>query len=241
METNGARPPACPASISHHEVGPEVVLHLDPAPLGLTAAAFDTVPDLDRAIWRLLPVLDRLAPAPTGMDPGARAQLARAQELYETVDADYERGPGAWQPVEQMFLEAASQMEQASDPLLSAAWTGVARSRRYQKGRRDERLEAAVTAIYWDRASVPAWAELVEAAGTAPHVPTLLELFRRIPIDTRPKVLSQLITLSRGHDRLGNMRPAAGGQLRAGLAQIAEADNDKPSVTKLVRDARRHA
>ena len=38
-------------------------------------------------------------------------------------------------------------------------------------------------------------------------VPTLLELFRRIPLESRPKILSQLIALSRGHDRLGNMRP----------------------------------
>jgi hypothetical protein len=72
-------------------------------------------------------------------------------------------------------------------------------------------------------------------------VPTLLELFRRIPLESRPKILSQLIAQSRGHDRLGNMRPAAGEQLRAALAQIAQADSDKASIAKLTRDARRHA
>jgi hypothetical protein len=71
-------------------------------------------------------------------------------------------------------------------------------------------------------------------------VPTLLELFRRIPLESRPKILSQLIALSRGHDRLGKRRPA-GEQLRAVLAQIAQADSDKASIAKPKRDARRHA
>jgi len=117
----------------------------------------------------------------------------------------------------------------------------VAKARRYQKNRRNDRIEAAATGIYWDRANTRAWAELVEAASAAPHVPTLLELFRRIPLEARPKILSQLIALSRGHDRLGNMRPTAGERLRTGLAQIAHAESDKASITKLTRDARRHA
>jgi hypothetical protein len=48
MHANGGRPPASAASITYHDVGPEVVLHLDPAPVGLTAAAFHMTPDLDR-------------------------------------------------------------------------------------------------------------------------------------------------------------------------------------------------
>jgi hypothetical protein len=59
-----------------------------------------------------------------------------------------------------MFLEASARLEPAHDPRVSAAWAGVARSRRYQKCRRNDRIEAAVTAIYWDRANTRAWAEL---------------------------------------------------------------------------------
>src|SRR5215469_18478347 len=97
------------------------------------AAAFDMTPDLDRAITQFLPMIDRPVPALTGIDPGARALLGSAEQRYEAVDADYERGPGSWPRVEQMFLEAAARLERARDPLVSAAWAGVARSRRYQK------------------------------------------------------------------------------------------------------------
>jgi hypothetical protein len=168
MDANRGRPPACAASITYHDVGPEVVLHLDPAPLGLTAAAFHMTPDLDRAIAQFLPVIDGPVLVLTGIDSGARAQLASGEQRYEAVDADCERGPGSWPQVEQMFLKAAARLERAHDPLVSAAWAGVARSRRYQKGRRNDRIEAAVTARDWDRANTRAWAELAEAASAAP-------------------------------------------------------------------------
>jgi hypothetical protein len=241
MKANGGRPPACPASVTYHEVGPEVVLHIDPAPLGLTADAFDHLPDVDRAIQRLLPLVDRTAPALAGSDAAGRAQLAGAEVQYAVVDADYEREPGSWPRVEQMFLLAAERLAQARDPMVAEAWAGVAKSRRFQRGRRDDRLEAAITAICWDTACTSAWGELVDAAGTAPHVPTLLKLFGMIPVEARPSVLSQLIILSRGNDRLGNMRPDEGEQLRAGLARIAADDGDRATITKLARDERRHA
>jgi hypothetical protein len=37
-----------------------------------------------------------------------------------------------------------------------------------------------------------------------------LPLFRRVPVDARPPVLTKLIGLSRGRDRLGNMHPETG-------------------------------
>ncbi len=83
------------------------------------------------------------------------------------------------------------------------AWEGLARSIRYQKGRRDDWITAAVTALCWDRSSKTAWAELVDLASAAPHAPTLLDLFRRVPAAARPPVLTMLISLSSGRDRLG--------------------------------------
>jgi hypothetical protein len=139
IAANGGRPPTCPASIFQHDVGPEVVLHLGPARLGLTAGSFDTVPDLDCAIQRFL-VLDRPVAVLTGIDHSGRPQLAAAEDQHETVDADYNREPGSWPRVEQMFLRAAAHLEQAGDPLTSAAWAGVAKSRRYQKGGREDRI-----------------------------------------------------------------------------------------------------
>lgn len=130
--------------------------------------------------------------------------------------------------------------ERARDPLLGDAWAGLAFSVRYQKGRRDDRIAAAVTSLCWNRTNKTAWAELADLASAAPHVPTLLELFARVPLADRPPVLTTLISLSRGRDRLGNMRPADGERLRAGLAAIAQTDGDTATTRKLGAGARKH-
>ncbi len=92
-------------------------------------------------------------------------------------------------------MAAARALDAAGDPQVTDAWVGVARSVRYQKGRRDDRIKAAVKAVYGDRASTGGWAELIDAASAAPHVPTLLEVFRRVPAAARPPLLTKLISL----------------------------------------------
>jgi HIRAN domain len=244
-DANSGRRVSCPARILWHDFGDqvvaEVVLLLDPAPLGLPASVFDHAPELDQVIHRQLSILDQPAPTLTGRDPAARELLAAAEGQRAAVDADYDREPGAWLAVENAFLEAARLLETSRDPRVSAAWAGAAGSRRYQKGKRDGRIEAAVTAIYWDRASEDAWSNLFDLAAAAPHLPTLLEMFQRVPLETRPPILSQLLALSSGHDRLGNMHAEAGERLRAGLLALAEADGDKASNRKLRRWITTHA
>jgi hypothetical protein len=232
---------AGPAVIGWHEDRPEVVLHLDTGLLDLAPDLFAHVPDLDQALRRMLGKLDRPEPTMAGCHPKARERLAAAEALRAATEADWERPADAWRRVEYAFAQVAGELEAAGDPLVSDAWTGIARSVRYQKGRRDDWMAAAVTALYWNRANTDAWSELVELASAAPHVPTLLELYRRAPAAARPSVLTSLIRTSRGHDRLGNMRPDAGEQLRAGLRALAEADSDKASVARLAQDARQHA
>ena len=133
--------------------------------------------------------LDITAPVMTGCDTAARSLLAAAEAPRSQADAE------DWPQVERAFLQAIRQMEQARDPLVADAWAGLARSVRYQKGRRDDRITATVTSLYWDRSNKIAWAELVDLASAAPHVPTLLGLFRRVPADARPPVLTKLISL----------------------------------------------
>lgn len=238
---HGGQLVACPGVVRWHGLGPEVILLLDTEPLGLLPEVFDHVPNLDQVLLRMLRKLDQPEPVTSGCDPQARERLADAEALREATDADRDRSPGAWKRVERALRDAAGRLEAAGDPMASGAWTEIARSVRYQKGRRDDWMAAAVTALHWDRSNERAWSELVDLASAAPHVPTLLELFRRMPIPARPSVLPGLIRISRGHDRLGNMRPTAGERLRAGLADIAEADGDKASVAKLALDAKKHA
>jgi Protein of unknown function (DUF4236) len=234
---------ACPARILWHEIDgypvAQVILSLNPAPLGLNPEAFQQIPELDRVLQQYLSRLDAApAPAMTGCDPGARNLLADADKLRSQVDAEYGHGAVRWPQVEHAFRQVIPLLEQAHDPLLADAWAGLARSVRYQRGRRDERIAAAVTSLYWDRANNAAWAELADLASAAPHVPTLLDLFARVPPAARPPVLTMLISLSHGTDRLGNMRPADGDRLRDGLTAIAEADGDAVSIRKLHRPRR---
>ena len=178
---NCGRAVACPARIIWHEIDnqpvAQVVLRLDPAPLGLTPDDFKPVPEIDRVIQQHLQRLDITAPVMTGCDTAARSLLAAAEAQRSQADAE------DWPQVERAFLQAIRQMEQARDPLVAGAWAGLARSVRYQKGRRDDRITATVTSLYWDRSNKIAWAELVDLASAAPHVPTLLGLFRRVPAE----------------------------------------------------------
>ena len=83
---------ACPARILWHEIDgypvAQVILSLDPAPLGLTPEAFDRVPDLDRVLQQHLRALDAAAPVMTGCDLAARDLLAAAEALRAQAEAE---------------------------------------------------------------------------------------------------------------------------------------------------------
>ncbi len=55
----------------------------------------------------------------------------------------------------------------------------------------------------WNLASADAWAGLLDYASAALDIPTLVALFERAPSGVRPRLPRQLLTLSRGRDRLG--------------------------------------
>lgn len=84
---NSGRHVACPARILwreiHNQPIPQVILNLDPAPLGLPPEAFDHVPELDRLIQQHLRRLDVAAPAMTGCDPDARSRQPSPTLLAE--------------------------------------------------------------------------------------------------------------------------------------------------------------
>jgi hypothetical protein len=63
----------------------------------------------------------------------------------------------------------------------------------------------------------------------------LVELFWRAPFEVRPRLLRQLLTLSRGRDRLGRS-PPAGERLRAELLQLAKSQGDTASTKRLARE-----
>lgn len=136
-----------------------------------------------------------------------------------------------------MFRNVADQLTAARDPFVSAAWLGVGRATRYQRGRRDDALHAFIEALYWERGNVEAWCELVDLASAAPHVPTLIALVARAPFESRPCVLNQFLTMSYGRDRLGGESPAKGKDLRDELPVLAESQGDMGSIALLASNA----
>jgi tetratricopeptide (TPR) repeat protein len=224
---------ACAAEIRWHDIGPQVVLLIDPQALGLRVEDLDTMPDMAATIGRLLARLDKRAPPLTGNDPQARSSLARAEADLEETDANYDRGPRDWQRVEAEFRAATDRLANAGDPFVSTAWLGLGRATRYQRGRRDDTLTALIEALYWSRDNADAWSELIELASSAPHVPTLLALYAHIPFGTRTDILRQLISMSEQHDRLGRLNPAQGKRLRKELLDTAESQGDKTTVAAL--------
>ena len=70
-------------------------------------------------------------------------------------------------------------------------------------------------------------------ASAAPHVPTLLALFARVPVEVRGGVLAQLLSISHGRDRMGNLSGAGGERLREGLLELAESQGDTHTVAAL--------
>jgi len=70
-------------------------------------------------------------------------------------------------------------------------------------------LETFIDALRWNPANADAWAELLDYASAAPDIPTLVEMFARAPLEVRTRLLRQLLTLSRGQDRLGSARRRA--------------------------------
>jgi tetratricopeptide (TPR) repeat protein len=230
---NGGRLVSCPAEIRWHDVGPQVVLRLDPRPLGLSPEAVETVPDMAATTMRLLARLDEPSPPLTGSDTQARSALARVEGEREEIEVNYDRSPRDWPRVEDALHSLADRLAIADDPSASDAWLSVARATRYQRGRRDDTLAALIEALYWGRGNEHAWSELVEYVSAAPHVPMLLALFERVPFENRTDVLTQLLRISEGRDRLGRLHLAAGERLRQELLDVAESRGDMATVAAL--------
>jgi tetratricopeptide (TPR) repeat protein len=230
---------SCPALIREHPEWPQVVLLLDPGPLQLTTEAVETMPEMARTLSRLLVRLDQPAPVFNSADVNARVSLCDAEQVYEHVDniADWGERAAALPAAERAFGVAADKLRRSKDPLLATALLGLARSIRYQRGRRDDTLAAYVEAIYNERDNQAAWSELIEYVAAAPHIPTLVTMFSKAPLEVRPELLGYLLAISDGHDRAGRLGPAAGSRLRAALLELADSQGDTASVAALAADA----
>lgn len=169
-------------------------------------------PEFAVVLTRLLPRLDHPAPALTGIASEVRSWLA------------------AWRSSERNLRTIADQLAQAGDPQVGQAWLMLAQTIRYQSGRRDDTLAAYIEALYYDRANALLWQELMDYASFAPHVPTLAEVFSRVPLEVRPELWGDFVSAFNGYSRAGVADLQKAEELQAVLLQIAERQNDGATV-----------
>ena len=231
---------ACPVAFRLAPT-PQVLLSLDPRPLGLTAEDFGHQTPLSITLRALLPSLRAGTPVADGVDPRTRAELNDVERCRQLVEADWERAPDAYVKLERRFRAVAGLLDEARDAAAALAWLGVARSVRYQRGRREDTLAAFAEAIKRDPEQVPPWLELVDYGTLAPDVETLLALVAVAPLTVRPALLPTLLSVSYGTDRVGKLGAEAGTRLRAGLFGLAECEADRGSLAVLCVDAGRRA
>ncbi|WP_285661406.1 hypothetical protein [Actinorhabdospora filicis] len=234
---HGGRLPACPARIEETEsYGPQVVLSLDPGPLGLSPELFIPVPAMAKFVRTLLPRLDLPQPVFRGADAGARKALDDAVAAADGIDADWDRPTRAWPRLEKTVREILDRLIRASDPRTGRAWLTLARTTRYQKGRRDDTLRSYVKAMVCDRHDPEAAEALFDYIAVAPYVPVLVALYARLPLAVRPGVLDGLVAMSYGTDRHGKLAPAQGERLRGELMALAAAQSDRHTMAVLAGD-----
>ncbi|WP_084962959.1 hypothetical protein [Thermoactinospora rubra] len=180
-------------------------------------------PALARTLLRLLPKLDQPRPDLTGHNPEARKKLNN------------------WRSSEANLRRIIDQLASAGDPTVARACWLLATTVRYQSGRRDDTLAAYVDALYYDRDNAELWHELLDYAAAAPYIPMLVELFKRMPRHVRPDLLGYFVAISDGRDRMGNLDPDHGHDLREALLLKAQAEGDLASVALLAGEEGRRA
>jgi hypothetical protein len=227
----------CPATVEERGYGPQVVLWLDPQPLGLTAEAFDHLPALAAAVRAHLPKVPAAAPLLTGRDERARVDLATALRTLEEVDEDRNRSPDARHRLERRFHDVAVRLDAAGDAQASVAWLAVARCARYQRGQVADTLAALFESIRRAPGDSGAWLELVDYCSFEPHPPTLLAIVAAASPPARAGVLPALLMICDGRDRYGRLEGEPGAEMRRELSALVERLGDRGSLAVLYADA----
>jgi hypothetical protein len=215
--------------------GPEIVVWIDPAPIGLRPDQLHAASAMAAQVQSLLPQMTP-ARAGRGVDVDLRAELAELNKRREQVEADYDRPASAWPRLERQFRDLAARLDRAEDPAAGIAWIGVAHSTRYQKGRRADVLAAFAEGLRRDPNQVDAWCELLDYTAWSPDVGALMQVLQSAPVGVRPNLVPTLLSISRGTDRGGRMSPTDGERLRAGMLSAAEKTEDRGCLAVLYAD-----
>lgn len=220
--------------------GGAVAVMIDPAPAGLRPGQFCTVPTLT-PLSSVAPTPGNATSGRSGVNRAARTELAKLEKARELVDADRDRSTSAWPRLERRFRRVAALLDRSGDPVSGQAWLGVARTTRYQPGRRADTMAALAESVRRDPDLVDGWDEMIEYLSWTPDGEALLQVWQSAPAAVRPKLVPTLLSISRGEDRNGRMAAREGGRLRTQMFAVAESSGDHGSRAVMYADAGKQA
>ncbi|MEU0723132.1 HIRAN domain-containing protein [Streptomyces sp. NPDC006140] len=227
---HGGVPVACSADVTELFPVPQILLRLNLSDFGVTADTLrgpssEFASTADRLTREILAGPSSARPI-TREDSKGRQQLQKAEAASVKAWAEADRDPRTLVHIEGMFRAALKRMSASGDPEIGRAWLGLARSLRYQKGRRDEVLTAFLTALSFQRDNEEAWREYLRYLCLSPSTEALASAFAAMPPAVRLSLAPKLLAVSWQQDRHGRLAAQEGPQLRKSLVEIAQAAGD---------------
>ncbi|WP_232661913.1 TerD family protein [Pseudonocardia sp. TRM90224] len=190
-------------------------------------------------------LLDRPVPASSSGVPGwalaavdgtGAELLSAARAAHDDAEREFDRSLETRARLEEMYLRAVRALEAENDAALGVAWLGLATVRRYQKGRRDDALEAFDAALVASPDDGDVWDAYLDYITYAVSAVALLGIVERMPASVRVEKLWLVIGVGRGADRWGTMSVEDQKMFSAQLPGLLKRLGDRPSLGALLSE-----
>jgi stress response protein SCP2 len=166
--------------------------------------------------------------------------LAAAQSAHDEAEREFDRSLDTRAVLEEMYLRAARSLEAEKHAALGMAWLGLATVRRYQKGRREDALEAFDSALAASPDDLDVWDAYLDYITYAASAASLIGIVERMPVAVRAEKLRLVVSVGHGADRWGTMSLEDQKTFTAELPAVLERLGDHASLgTLLSEDALR--
>jgi stress response protein SCP2 len=160
--------------------------------------------------------------------------LEAADTAYAHAEQEFDRTPETRAELESIYLAAGRALDAEGHPQRASAWLGLATVRRYQKGRRDDALEAYDAALTAGPDSVEIWDAYLDYITYAFSAAALLAIVERMAAPIRARELPTVIAVGRGTDRWGTMSLDDQRRFTDALPGLLDALDDRPSLGALL-------
>jgi stress response protein SCP2/tetratricopeptide (TPR) repeat protein len=162
--------------------------------------------------------------------------LVAAQSAHDEAEREFDRSPETRAVLERMYLRAVHALDAEGDPALGTAWLGLATLRRYQKGRREDALEAFDAALTASPNEIAVWDAYLDYITYAASAASLTGIVQRMPAAVRVQMLWLVVSVARGTDRWGTMSFEEQKSFTADLPGLLERLSDNASLGAFLSD-----